>query len=1031
PKGWYDAGDYGKYIVNAGITTYFLMALHENFPEYSGSLNLNIPESDGELPDVLGEVKWELDWFFTMQDEDGGVYHKLTTKGFVGNVMPSAAGDQRYFMPKSVTATFDFAAIMAMAARIYREYDEDYADSCLSAALAAWEWGKDNRERYFDNPDDVETGEYGDSNERDEMFWAASELYVTTGEDTFSEVIADLEPYFSVPGWPNVASLGWFTLAKHLDDPTAEDRIISEADDLLDDLEKSPYKILMESGDFYWGSNGVNAGKGATLINAFLETGDKNYIEGALSALDYILGRNPNNYSFVTGFGDQTPKRPHHRPSIADGIREPVPGFLVGGPNAAQQDIATCGGYPEKSSNLFKALSWIDKSCSYAANEIAINWNGAGAYLAGGIEAVYTSGDYDFSDMYRPDTIPPAAGEISVDTSGGGSPVVIWSTDSKTLGIVTYSQSPDMSAPEFAYSFSDTLHEIRLDGVVPGEKYYYESVSVDSMNNRDVSSPDSFTVPSSEIFDALGNQFPDHSVSGESLLFEFSCGIADEAFLVHKTAGDSEFDTLAFTESSGEFAAELSGVSSENGLIYRIKVCSPSDTLITPVASAVTGDMPEYEKTLDDSMYYMLSLPIGMTADTSSSGVFESLFKSDEDWTFLAFDPESGEYKEGVSPLSSPGWFFCRNSEAMVLDYNRVSPDTSAGFQLAEGWNMIGNPYAFDVYLKNASVKSEGVEVPLYSDQVNTLVIPQVFIYRDTTKDWWNDGWYETNRDVYTHKYDKDFSVEPWTGAWIYSYSDDAEIVFNPSSDFNTRENSFLKKSAFQSDRWIISFSVSGKNGVDKGVCIGTDPEAENGYDPLDTPKPPSINSGVSVELPRIAKQRFKGTPGRDIREDPGMGWEVRVTGEPGMTGQLQWDSFGDIPDDLAVSDDLGNRYEIGDNSLSFDLPENGERVFKVASGINTEVSDMIRESGFRYKKRGGRLLIDYRIAGVPGSKSDVSIELLDIKGRVVNRVLNQRKAAGEHSVSLNWSDSFVSGMYILRFRTGDLIDNKKVVLID
>jgi endoglucanase len=72
-KGWYDAGDYNKYIVNSGISTYTLMALYEQYPKFFDTLKLNIPENTNNIPDLLDEVRWNLDWMVTMQDEDGGV----------------------------------------------------------------------------------------------------------------------------------------------------------------------------------------------------------------------------------------------------------------------------------------------------------------------------------------------------------------------------------------------------------------------------------------------------------------------------------------------------------------------------------------------------------------------------------------------------------------------------------------------------------------------------------------------------------------------------------------------------------------------------------------------------------------------------------------------------------------------------------------------------------------------------------------------------------------------------------------------
>lgn len=123
-KGWYNVGDFNKYIVNSGISTYTLMAAWEHFPEYYRLLGINIPETGNGIPDILNEARWNLDWMLTMQDpHDGGVYHKLTSANFAGMVMPHQNNVSRYAVMKSTAATLNFAAVMAVAARVYEEFD--------------------------------------------------------------------------------------------------------------------------------------------------------------------------------------------------------------------------------------------------------------------------------------------------------------------------------------------------------------------------------------------------------------------------------------------------------------------------------------------------------------------------------------------------------------------------------------------------------------------------------------------------------------------------------------------------------------------------------------------------------------------------------------------------------------------------------------------------------------------------------------------------------------------------------------------
>lgn len=201
PRGWYDAGDYNKYIVNSGISTATLLSLCEDFPAYVKTAKLNIPESNNELPDVLDEALWNLRWMLTMQDpNDGGVYHKLTNAGFDGMIMPDKALTTRYVVQKGTAATLDFAAVMAQASRIFKQYPKQLpglADSCVKAAEYAWEWSVKNPHVIYDQDEmnkhftpKITTGAYGDGDVSDEWFWAAAELLTTTGKDEYYDRLA-------------------------------------------------------------------------------------------------------------------------------------------------------------------------------------------------------------------------------------------------------------------------------------------------------------------------------------------------------------------------------------------------------------------------------------------------------------------------------------------------------------------------------------------------------------------------------------------------------------------------------------------------------------------------------------------------------------------------------------------------------------------------------------------------------------------------------------------------------------------------
>ena len=407
PRGWYDAGDYNKYVVNSGITTATLLALYEDFPAYADTLALNIPESSNALPDLLDEVLWNLRWMLCMQDPaDGGVYHKLTTSNFEGMVMPEQAQQPRYVIQKSTAATLDFAAVMAQAARVIRSFDTDLpglADSCTQAAVQAWSWARHHPDRLYDQSalnerydPDITTGAYGDQSVSDEFIWAAAELYITTQADSFYTAV-DIFPdeAMPLPTWSQVRLLGYYSLARHrralgavADRDTAQlkQRIVAFAEELMSGVDQQPYHTVMgqSARDFNWGSSANAANQGIALIQAYRLTADSRYLTGALHNADYLLGRNATGYSLVTGYGDQPPLHPHHRPSVADPVADPVPGLLSGGPNAQAPQQDQCPGYTSTEPDA----TYLDDACSYASNEIAINWNAPLVYLVGVIEVL-------------------------------------------------------------------------------------------------------------------------------------------------------------------------------------------------------------------------------------------------------------------------------------------------------------------------------------------------------------------------------------------------------------------------------------------------------------------------------------------------------------------------------------------------------------------------------------------------------------------------------------------------------------------
>ena len=400
PYGWYDAGDFNKYIVNSGFTIGVLLQAYELNKAYADKMNLVIPESEDAVPDFLDEVMYNLKWMITMQDPyDGGVYHKLTTPNFEGFEMPANCHQTRYVVQKSTQAALDFAASLAQAARIYSAYPkyQSFAKEAVKAAERAYAWAVKNPTFYYDQPGNnekyspkVNTGMYDDKASADEFFWAATELYLTTKENSYFEQAKSFMPQsYRVPTWGEVSGLGvqqWINqslLGKidGIDFPVEKMKadLLAFCDECMLRMPTSSFNAPHgnREQDFPWGSNSeMCAGQGIALTYAYTLTKDHKYLSAAIADADYLLGRNATGYCFVTGFGTKQVMHPHQRLSEADGIDAPLPGFLAGGPNPGQQDIANVTTYPSKAADE----SYTDDVNSYASNEIAINWN---AYLVG------------------------------------------------------------------------------------------------------------------------------------------------------------------------------------------------------------------------------------------------------------------------------------------------------------------------------------------------------------------------------------------------------------------------------------------------------------------------------------------------------------------------------------------------------------------------------------------------------------------------------------------------------------------------
>lgn len=390
--GWHDAGDYGKFSVNTAVSLAFLLYLQDNKRQIFPDGQLNIPANNNGIPDLLDEARWALDWLLKMQRSDGAVYHKVQKKKWTGEYLPQNDPDTRYIYTVSSTATGDFAAVTALAARLFKHFDQEFANSLAEASQKAWLFLEHHPGMVpkggFQNPPGVKGGEYGDHKDSDERLWAAVELYRLTNREKYQKYFLDHYKKLGGPkrppvSWKNVAELAYYS---YLDIPQEKqnsetqsyltNRLTQYADKLVKRTTQNDYRMVLDDGEFYWGSNSVLLGYAFDLVQAHKVTGRELYREAALDQLHYILGRNPFGLSFVTGVGDRSVQHPYHQFSIEEGGNPPVPGMVVGGPNSRNQlHSDPLSKYPAK--------NYEDNQKNYMVNETAINYTAPLVYLSG------------------------------------------------------------------------------------------------------------------------------------------------------------------------------------------------------------------------------------------------------------------------------------------------------------------------------------------------------------------------------------------------------------------------------------------------------------------------------------------------------------------------------------------------------------------------------------------------------------------------------------------------------------------------
>jgi endoglucanase len=364
--GWHDAGNFEMYVPSTAPTAQALLMAYEAHPALFRDGDLNLPESGNGVPDILDEAKWGLRWVLSMQDPNGGFHNRESVMDW-SDPGPAYADKKAHWISGVGTASTGKAcAVLAVAARVYKNFDPRFAEQAEVAARRAWKFLEDHPERItvsvqgskqplWDDGDEYKT-------EAGSRLLAATEMWRSFRLEgalaSAKALLSDPETQpekFVAGAWVNMARWGLMALALDRETPpevrqTATERLVAAAVGVREQIEKRDgYRCASRAEDYYWGHNS-NLLERAHLLAVVhrLDPGQAFAREAARDQWHWILGRNPNGFSMVTRVG-RGPTRFFH---LEWGKKQPVPpGYLVGGPNGKEGGFLAPG-------TPAKALFW-------------------------------------------------------------------------------------------------------------------------------------------------------------------------------------------------------------------------------------------------------------------------------------------------------------------------------------------------------------------------------------------------------------------------------------------------------------------------------------------------------------------------------------------------------------------------------------------------------------------------------------------------------------------------------------------------
>jgi endoglucanase len=389
--GWYDAGDFGKYVTSGAIAAWQLLSTLDLLAAFGPA-----PLCAGLSETIVEECRWQLDWLLRMRVPTGELagmaFHRVHgTRWPPLPCWPHEDATERVLHRPSTGATLHLAAVAAQGARLLRTADAAYAARLLTAARTAYEAA--HRHPHLIAPDDHARfggGPYHDDDLTDDAYWAAVEMWLATGEDRYRRDVQgsphrtaafDLAGFdFDRVAMPARLDLA---LAGGPDEDAVRDDVRRSADQLLDLQAHQPWgQPYAPPTGWDWGSNGRILNNLVVLAVAHVIGGQRRYLDAVAIGMDYLLGRNALGQSYVTGYGVDSTRHQRTRQFGRDldpSFPPPPPGTVAGGPNSKP---APDFPYDSRLIGLPPQCCYLDEPNSEVTNDVCIRWNAPLVWVA-------------------------------------------------------------------------------------------------------------------------------------------------------------------------------------------------------------------------------------------------------------------------------------------------------------------------------------------------------------------------------------------------------------------------------------------------------------------------------------------------------------------------------------------------------------------------------------------------------------------------------------------------------------------------